>query len=169
MGGENADIYLIDPKGGTIVKRLTDHWAIDTSPTWNADCSKIAFVSSRSRGPQIYVMNGDGGDQRRLTFQGTYNTSPDWSPKGDVIAFTARDERARFDIFTVALDGTMERRAPDQVNNQDPSFSPVGRYLVISSDRGGKGDRVWLMTSDGEVQKLVTTSGSGYTSPVWER
>ncbi|MEZ4461996.1 MAG: DPP IV N-terminal domain-containing protein [bacterium] len=131
MGGENADIYLIDPKAGTIVKRLTDHWAIDTSPTWNADCSKIAFVSSRSGGPQIYVMNGDGGDQRRLTFQGTYNTSPDWSPKGDVIAFTARDERARFDIFTVALDGTMERLTQDQGNNQDPSFSPDGRYIVF--------------------------------------
>lgn len=169
MGGENADIYLIDPKSGSIVKRLTDHWAIDTSPTWSPDCSKIAFVSSRSGGPQIYVMGADGSDPRRLTFQGTYNTSPDWSPSGDKIAFTARDERARFDIFTVSLDGTMERLTQDQGNNQDPSYSPDGRYLVFTSDRGGKGDRIWLMTSDGEVQKLVTTSGSGYTSPVWER
>lgn len=169
MGGENADIYLIDPQKGGVVKRLTDHWAIDTSPSWNSDCSKIAFVSSRSGGPQIYVMGADGGDQRRLTFQGTYNTSPDWSPKGDVIAFTARDERARFDIFTVTLDGTVERLTQDQGNNQDPSFSPDGRYMVFTSDRGGKGDRIWLMTSDGEIQKLVTTSGSGYTSPVWER
>jgi len=168
MGGENADIYLIDPKKGGVVKRLTDHWAIDTSPTWSPDCSKIAFVSSRSGGPQIYTMNGDGSDQKRLTFQGTYNTSPDWSPKGDLIAFTARDERARFDIFTVTTEGTVERLTQNQGNNQDPSFSPDGRYLVFTSDRGGKGDRIWLMTGDGEVQKLVTTSGSGFTSPVWE-
>jgi len=98
----------------------------------------------------------------------TYNTSPDWSPKGDLIAFTARDERARFDIFTVTTEGTVERLTQDQGNNQDPSFSPDGRYLVFTSDRGGKGDRIWLMTGDGEVQKLVTTSGSGFTSPVWE-
>lgn len=169
MGGENADVYLINPESGEIEKRLTDHWAIDTSPTWSPDCSKIAFVSSRSGGPQIYVMNADGSDQKRLTFQGTYNTSPDWSPKGDKIAFTARDERARFDIFTVTPDGVIERLTQDQGNNQDPTFSPDGRYVMFSSDRGGKGDRLWLMTADGEVQRLITTSGGGYTSPAWER
>ncbi|MFU8803071.1 MAG: Tol-Pal system beta propeller repeat protein TolB, partial [Bradymonadaceae bacterium] len=86
MGGENADIYTIDPSDGKIFRRLTDHWAIDTSPTWSPDCSKIAFVSGRSGGPQIYVMNADGSDQRRLTHQGSYNTSPTWSPTGNVIA-----------------------------------------------------------------------------------
>ena len=169
MGGENADIYLINAEDGSMVKRLTDHWGIDTSPTWNANCTKIAFVSSRSGGPQIYVMNADGSDQRRLTFQGSYNTSPTWSPTEDVIAFTARDERAHFDIFTVKLDGTIERLTQDQGNNEDPSFSPDGRYIAFASDRGGKGDRIWITTTDGEVQKLVTTRGSGYTSPSWQR
>lgn len=169
MGGENADIYLINPQDGSMVKRLTDHWGIDTSPSWNASCTQIAFVSSRSGGPQIYVMNADGSDQRRLTFQGSYNTSPSWSPKEDVIAFTARDERARFDIFTVRLDGTIERLTQDQGNNEDPSFSPDGRYIAFSSDRGGKGDRIWIMTADGEIQKPVTQDGSGFTSPSWQR
>ncbi len=168
MGGENTDVYIIDPKSGQMVKRLTDHWGIDTSPTWNKSCSKIAFVSSRSGGPQIYVMNADGSDQRRLTFQGSYNTSPTWSPTEDVIAFTARDERARFDIFTVRLDGSIERLTQDQGNNEDPSFSPDGRYIAFASDRGGKGDRIWMMTSDGEIQKLVTTKGSGFTAPSWQ-
>ena len=168
MGGENADIYLIDPEKGSTVKRLTDHWGIDTSPSWNNNCSKIAFVSSRSGGPQIFVMNADGSDQRRLTYQGSYNTSPSWSPTEDVIAFTARDERARFDIFTVRLDGTIERLTQDQGNNEDPSFSPDGRYVTFASDRGGKGDRIWLMTNDGQIQKVLTQSGSGYTSPSWQ-
>ena len=51
MGGENTDIYLIDPESGKQLQRLTDHWAIDTSPTWSPDCSKIAFVSGRSASP----------------------------------------------------------------------------------------------------------------------
>ncbi len=169
MGGENADVYLIDPSSGKMVKRLTDHWAIDTSPTWSSDCSQIAFVSSRSGGPQIYVMAADGSGQRRLTYQGTYNTSPSWSPKENKIAFTARDERNRFDIFTVDLEGNIERLTQDQGNNQDPTFSPDGRYIAFSSDRGGKGDRIWMMTNDGEIQKLITSSGSGFTSPSWER
>lgn len=169
MGGENADVYTIDPADGKILRRLTDHWAIDTSPTWSPDCSKIAFVSGRSGGPQIYVMNADGSDQRRLTHQGSYNTSPTWSPRGDVIAFAARDERNRFDIFTVNLAGNIERLTQDQGNNEAPSFSPDGRYIVFASDRGAQGKRLWLMTADGEIQRLLTTDGVGFSEPAWSR
>lgn len=167
-GGENTDIYLIDSESGAIEQRLTDHWAIDTSPTWSPDCKRIAFVSGRSGGPQIYVMGADGSDQKRLTYQGSYNTQPSWSPKGDVIAFSARDERNAFDIFTVDLDGNIERLTQDQGNNSDPSFSPDGRYVAFTSDRGGKGKRIWVMTADGEIQNAIT-EGSGYQSPSWER
>ena len=167
-GGQNTDVYLIDPKTGKVQTRLTKHWSIDTSPSFSPDCSKIAFVSGRSGGPQIYVMNADGSNQKRLTYQGSYNTQPSWSPQGGKIAFSARDERSAFDIFTVTLDGTIERLTQDQGNNSDPSFSPDGRYLTFVSDRGGKGKRIWIMTADGEVQNQIT-EGSGYQSPAWER
>lgn len=169
MGGENADIYLIDPQDGKILRRLTDHWSIDTSPRWSPDCSQIAFVSGRSGGPQIYVMNADGSDQRRLTYQGSYNSNPSWSPKGDVIAFSARDQFNHFDVFTVDLQGNIERLTQDQGNNEEPTFSPDGRYIIFTSDRGGRGKRLWLMTADGEIQKLLTGDGSGFTEPSWVR
>lgn len=169
MGGENADIYLIDPLSGERQQRLTDNWSIDTSPTWSPDCSKIAFVSGRSGSPQIYVMNADGSDKRRLTFKGTYNTSPDWSPKGKKIAFTARDKYNRFDIFLVDLDGGLKRLTQDQGNNENPSFSPDGRYIIFSSDRGAEGKRLWLMTRDGQVQNPITPDESGLSAPAWQK
>ena len=167
MGGENTDIYVIDPQTGKQISRLTDHWAIDTSPTWSPDCSKIAFVSGRSANPQIYVMNADGSGQKRLTFKGSYNTTPEWSPKGDEIVFTARDERDAFDIFTVDLGGALTRLTQDQGLNEQPSYSPDGRYIVFTSTRGG-GKNLWLMTSDGQYQRQITTGG-GYGSPSWEK
>ena len=168
MGGENADIYLINPESGKILKRLTDHWAIDTSPTWKSDCSKLAFVSGRSGQAQIYVMKANGSDIRRLTYQGNYNTQPEWSPVEDVIVFTARDERSAFDIFLVDMEGNIKRLTQNQGNNQDPSFSPDGRYVIFQSDRRG-GERMWLMTSDGEFQTPVSGSEVKYSAPVWKK
>lgn len=167
-GTENTDIYLIDPNSGAITQRLTDHWAIDVSPTWSPDCKQIAFISGRSGGAHIFVMNADGSDQRRLTFQGTYNTTPKWSPRGDRIVFSGRDERNAYDIFTVDLDGNIERLTQDQGNNYEPSYSPDGRYIVFTSDRGGKGKQIWMMTRDGQVQRQLTREGQDYEEPVWQ-
>jgi TolB protein len=169
QGGSNTDVYLLDSANGEIVKRLTDHWAIDTSPTFSADCSQIAFVSDRAGGPQIYVMNADGSNQRRLTFAGKYNTAPDWSPRGDSIAFSGRDERNKFDIFTVDLSGNIQRVTQNQGSNEEPAWSPDGRYMVFVSSRGGAGPRIYIMTDDGEIQTLITTSGSGFATPNWGR
>lgn len=167
-GTENTDIYLVDATSGAVRRQLTDHWAIDVSPTWSPDCSQIAFVSGRRNGAHIFLMNADGSDQRRLTFQGTYNTTPDWSPRGDRIVFSGRDERNAYDIFTVDMDGNIRRLTQDQGNNFEPSYSPDGRYIVFASDRGGQGKRLWLMTHDGQIQRLLTPDG-GYEEPVWER
>lgn len=169
QGGSNADIYLIDPNTGAIQSRLTDSWAIDTSPTWSPDCSKIAFVSDRGGTPQIYVMGAGGGEAKRLTFNGDYNTSPDWSPKGDKIAFCGRDERNQFDIFTVDLDGGIERLTQDQGSNEEPTWAPNGQYIAFVSSRGGAGARIYIMTNDGERQTPITKSGGGFSTPSWSR
>lgn len=167
QGGTNADLYLLDPGSGAILSRLTDHWAIDTSPTFSPDCSQIAFESDRAGGPQIYVMSAGGGGVRRLTHAGKYNSTPSWSPKGDKIAFTGLDEGGASDIFTVDLGGHIERLTQNQGRNEEPSFSPDGNYVVFVSNRGGGGSRLYIMTADGESQTLITKNGSGYSTPRW--
>ena len=89
------------------------------------------------------------------------------SPKGDKIAFTARDERYRFDVFTVSVNsGEIVRLTQDQGNNEEPSWSPDGRYIVFTSTRGGA-QRVWVMTADGAHQTFITPKGGGYSTPAW--
>ena len=42
--------------------------------------AQIAFVSDRNGNLEIYVMNTDGGKQRRLTHNRHDDYSPSWSP-----------------------------------------------------------------------------------------
>ena len=127
-----------------MLKQLTNGPEIDVSPTWSPDGRQIAFVSARTGSPQIYVMGADGSAPRRITFQGSYNTSPNWSPKGDLIAYVSRDQG--FNVFTLEPEdesgAAAHRRAG---NNEDPSFSPDGRYVVFSSTRVG-GPRCFSLT-----------------------
>ncbi len=167
QGGANSDLYLLDAGSGAILSRLTDHWAIDTSPSFSPDCSQIAFVSDRAGGPQIFVMSAGGGGARQITHAGRYNSTPAWSPKGDVIAFTGIDEGGSSDIFTVDLGGAITRLTQNQGRNEEPTWSPDGNYIAFISSRGGAGSRIYIMTADGESQTLITKNGSGYATPRW--
>ena len=83
----NSDIFSMNLET-RVVEKITDHPAIDTSPSYSPDGKYICFNSDRSGYQQIYVMRSDGSDVKRITFgQGIYGT-PVWSPRGDLIAFT---------------------------------------------------------------------------------
>ena len=152
----NSDLFLISPQG-QMIRRLTHHTGIDVSPAWSPDGRRLAFCSSRSGSPQIYVMDLETGQSKRLTFQGAYNTDPAWSPKGDRIAYTARS--GGFRVMGIDPDGG---EATHIVRGEHPSWSPDGRYLVVTR-RG----RIYLVSRDGQnIQQLTGGSGNA-TSPSW--
>ena len=44
--------------------------------------TKIAFASSRDGNGEIYVMDGDGSNQRRVTVNPARDELPTWAPNG---------------------------------------------------------------------------------------
>ncbi|MFH1351071.1 MAG: Tol-Pal system beta propeller repeat protein TolB [Pseudomonadota bacterium] len=162
--GDNLDIYLIDLKG-KIISRLTDHWGIDVSPSYSPDGSRMAFVSNRSGSPQIYIRDLKLGKEERLTFEGKYNTSPSWS-RLNRIAYTGMNN-GRFDIYTINPDGTdLRLLTQDQGNNEDPCWSPDGRYIVFTSSREG-GYHLYLMNANGQNQRRLFNKSGNQSSPSW--
>ena len=145
--------------------RLTSSRSVDVSPAVSPDGARIAFVSDRQGGPQIFIMDAEGNDIRRLSYNGSYNTSPSWSPRGDKIAYAGRLGN-RNQIFTVNPDSTGPIQLTDRGNNEDPSFSPDGRFIVFTSDRDGE-RAVYIMRSNGEAQKRITPKGVRAFGPRW--
>jgi TolB protein len=156
-------LYSVNLKNGNAIK-LISSYGIDVSPSVSPDGKYIAFVSDRGGSPQIYTMRRDGTEVKRITFEGSYNTSPSWSPKGDKIVFSGR--RGTNQVFIVNPDGTDSTQLTTHGNNEDPSFSPDGRYITFSSDR----DRVkgiYIMRSNGESQKRITPRNLRSYGPRW--
>ncbi|MEM1414670.1 MAG: hypothetical protein AAGH15_07210 [Myxococcota bacterium] len=132
----NSEIYSANLDGSG-VRRVTNHPAIDVSPTC-AGGSRIAFVSTRHGSPQIFMMNASGSGVRRVTYRGSHNQTPAVCTSGGetLLAFTGRS--GGLDIFTVNL-ATQEytRLTQGQGENKDPAFSPDCRMLAFYSSRGG--------------------------------
>jgi TolB protein len=157
------DLFIMDLTNKKVT-RLISSYGIEVSPVFSPDSRHIAFVSDRGGSPQIYTMKRDGSEVRRITFEGSYNTSPCWSPKGDKIVFSGR--RGTNQIFTVNPDGTGLTQLTSQGSNEDPSFSPDGRYITFSSDRdGGKG--IYIMRANGESQNRITPRSMRASNPRW--
>ncbi len=161
----NPDIFKIDSEG-RILEQLTSHWTIETSPAFSPDGTKMAFVSNRSGNPQIYVKDLSSGDEERITFDLKYCTSPAWS-QTNRIAFSVMED-GYINIYTINPDGSnMKRLTEDDGNNEDPCWSPDGRYLVFSSSRDGGGYHLYIMNSNGQNQRRITFLKGEDTAPSW--
>jgi TolB protein len=172
--GSRPDIYKIN-LDGTIAARITNGpaGAMNVEPAVSPDGTKIAYSSDRSGRPMIYVANIDGSNPVRKTFAGQFNSSPAWSPDGKKIAF-AGQEADHFDIFVMnAADGSEMIRltkAPrpngKMANNEDPSFSPDGRFVMYTSNRTGT-NQIFFSTVDGSEERRVTNDKANYYKARW--
>lgn len=160
----SPDIYIYDLTSNKI-RRITSNYWINISPTLSPDGKKVAYVSDKSGNPHIYIMSIDGYDAQRITFEGTYNTSPSWSPAGDLIAYSGMIG-GKNQIFTVKPDGSDVMQLTDWGNNEDPSFSPDGRFITFTSDRNGH-KAIYIMTTGGENQKRISPKGYRAFGPEW--
>ncbi len=165
--GSDSDIILLNGDGRVARKLTPANRAIDVSPVPSPDGSQVAFCSNRGGGPQIYIMGVNGEGARRVSFvTSNYCTSPAWSPKGDKIAFVCRAD-GNFQMFVSDPDGSNAVQLTSAGSNEDPEFSPDGRYLVFSSTYFGGGYSIAIMRTDGTSIKQITKGRGGDFEPAW--
>lgn len=163
--GRYPNIFLLT-RDGKMIRQVTFGKAIATSPCFSPNGREIVYVSDKPGYPQLYIMSLDGGNMRRLPARG-YCDSPAWSPRGDRIAFTMREKYSNYDIYVYDL-GTMyiTRLTRDQGKNENPSWSPDGRFLVFSSNRSGKSE-LYIMGADGSGARKLGAFAGDCSMPGW--
>jgi TolB protein len=142
----NTDIYSAQ-QDGSGEQRLTDHAAIEVSPTCGPD-GRLAFVSDRTGTPQIWVMQRDGTRERQVTREGSATQTPAWC--GDQMAFTAVGNGPMRIMVMDLRTATVRRVSPPGAAYKDPAFSPDCRMIAFTSPRG-----VEIATPDGRLRRLV--------------
>ena len=105
------------------------------SPAWSASGSQLAYSSSRSGDPEIWVSDGSGGGARKITsFRGP-DVSPAWNPKtGSQIAWIS-GRTGLPQLYTMDSDGAGVTRMTDGGYATSPSWSPNGQFLSFAWDR----------------------------------
>ena len=129
--------------------------------------AQIVFASNRhGAGGEIYVMDPDGGNQRRLTNNvGDNDNWPSWSPDGKHIVFFAAGEIAVMDA-----DGGNKRILTNNDRNSttwEPSWSPDGRWIVCSSEKFNEFTEIHVMDADGKNRRNLTGNAAYNADPSW--
>ncbi len=112
-----------------------------------------------------WKVDAPGFPSRQVNIDVTEGTwmNVDVSPRGDAIVFDLLG-----DLYVVPMGGGEAKALTSGVAwDMQPRFSPDGKHIVFTSDRGG-GDNIWVMDRDGSNARAVTEEKFRLlNSPAW--
>ena len=124
----------------TAQQRLTTTSATDEAPALDPAGATIAFVSTRSGAPRVWLMDPNGANPRPLdTGSATFvpEGSPAWSPTGDRIAFTSTRTNASQVFVIPAAGGQAVQVSREATGAFTPAWSADGRSILYVTLAGG--------------------------------
>ena len=181
-----GDIWTVPSTGG-VAALLVSHTATESRPMFSPDGAKLAFVSTRSGGGDIYVLTLASGELKRLTHDDGLDNLDGWSRDGAWLYFssTSRDIGGLNDVFRVSsAGGTPMQVSADRYTNEFFSApSPDGKTVafsargIASSQWWRKGHshideaEVWLLRSfdngPGTYERVTEAGGAKEMWPMW--
>lgn len=151
-----GDLWTVGREGGE-ARRLTATPAVESDPHFSPDGRWIAFTSTRSGGPAVYVVPAEGGDPRRLTWSPAGESARGWTPDGTRVLFASGRVSAPTPyakLWTIPVEGGPAELLPAYMGFRG-SFSPDGRRVVV--DRVDRWDEEFRSYRGGQNTPLTIT------------
>lgn len=165
---KNKNIYLANSDGSGM-KALTKGNTLCIFPDWFPDGKNVLFTSYYEGRPIMYKMALANGKARRLLGMPGMNICGAVSPNGKKLA-AILDKDGQPELYVIDLStGKRKRLTHGRPVESSPSWSPDSKKIVYSSDSGGSGPQIYMISATGgKVRGLTTRSFSRYcTSPSW--
>ena len=168
---------------GSGERPLFDTPGFDYDATWSPDGATIVYTSDREGSPDLFRIKPDGTGRERLTDDPAYDDQAAFSPDGTQLAFVSTRNGGYARIWTMDLRSrqvkavTTTTAATGIGGDFRPSWSPDGRWIAFSSDRGttmkmarGRWEAlqpadIYVVRPDGTGLRRVNTPGNFCGSP----
>ncbi len=160
-----GDIYLIPIAGGEATN-ISSGLPWEIQPRFSPDGSRIAYISDRAGGDNIWVMDADGGESRPVTSE-TFRllNNPTWSADGRYIAarkhFTTSRSLGTGEIWLYHVLGgsglALVERSSETFQKElgEPVFSPQGDAIYFTKNVTSGNQFIYAQDSNTDLFNIL--------------
>jgi tricorn protease len=172
-----GDEVWLAPADGGRAWPLTADGARVSYPRFSPDGTKVAWTSSRSGDPEVYLAGTDGSDPARLTYWGADGTAVSgWTPAGEVLAVSdvATSNRVPW-AYAIEPGAAPRPLSFGPVNDLSQAGTATalltGRFnrepAYWKRYRGGTAGRIWVSGAEGQpFTRLLADLPASFASPM---
>jgi len=139
--------------------------------TWSPDGGRIAVAALTGGRNVVSVVDAESGHVKKTLNPGMDALSnPEWSFDGNCLVFRGvRDGQADLWMYDLSRD-SLVRLTDDLADDDEPAFSPSGRFVAWSSETDGKGGvatrrTLWMLDRQSGQRHMISSSEGDETRP----
>jgi Tol biopolymer transport system component len=139
------DVFIADTKTGEVLDKIVkgntssnfeELQVLTPGLCWSPDGKKIAISVKAGDKDAIFIIDVKSGDKTKITTNFNAITYVNWSPDKNKLVFIGSLSKES-NIYLYNLNsGKIEPLTNDVFSDYNPTFSPDGKYIYFSSDRG---------------------------------